>query len=260
MDAALEKAKRCSFSSGLTLAVIAGISKFWMSLLSKTKIVNADRLTRFVEQRPANQPLITVANHYACLDDPLLWSALPWRVLLKPCLLRWTMAAREIIFTRPAYDRFFSLGRCVPVDRGRGVYQEGMQRCLDVLNQGGWVHVFPEGKINLTKESIRLKWGVGRLIADCRYVPKVLPLYHLGLDDVMPNKRPHIPRIGQRATIVVGEPIELEGTINNLKSKSASPTEQRLILTELIQQKMRDLRDIAERVHNNPSVEGSGVS
>ena len=61
----------------------------------------------------------------------------------------WSLAAHDVCFTRYFYGRLFSLGKIVPVVRGEGVSQPGMHFCLQRLIKGGWVHIFPEGKVRL---------------------------------------------------------------------------------------------------------------
>lgn len=157
----------------------------------------------------SRSPLVTVSNHHCCLDDPFLFGAtLSWRHLFDKELMRWSLAAHDVCFTRATSASLFSLGKIVPVVRGLGVHQPGVDFCSRRLLEGAWIHVFPEGRVNLSKAPMRLKWGVGRLLADCPLRVTLLPIFHLGLDDVLPNKTPYLPRIGKRVTVCFGQPVE----------------------------------------------------
>ncbi len=128
-------------------------------------------------------------------------------------------------------------------------FQRGMDFALDRLREGSWLHLYPEGKVNVAQTYLRYKWGVGRLLSECLPTPIVIPIYHLGMDRVLPNRKPYIPHFGQRVTICVGEPIRLEDTLRELDERKADEVERRRTLTAVIQAEMEKLRLRAEILH-----------
>lgn len=130
---------------------------------------------------------------------------------------------------------FGPTGKCIPVIRGIGVYQDAVNLCIQKAKQGHWVHVFPEGKVNMTKEEMRLKWGVGRIIYESPRVPIILPMWHEGMDEVLPNVEPYILKWGKKVTLNVGKPIDLNDFIDDLKCRGVPEPEARKLITDKIQ-------------------------
>eukprot|EP01137_Pigoraptor_chileana_P029190 Opistho-2@14064 len=182
-------------ASWVILKMVGGSSRLFMNNFADLRVINKEVLMKAIDERPPGVPLLTVCNHMSVLDDPMLWGMLPLSYF-RPGKVRWTIAAEDICFMRKIYALIFGLGQVFPVRRGAGVVQWPVTDfAVDMLNKGQWVHIFPEGKINPLKNVYRMKWGVGEMIAQSRVPPIVLPFWHEGMEDVMPDDNsPRIPR------------------------------------------------------------------
>jgi len=91
------------------------------------------------------------------------------------------------------------------------------------LNQGGWVHLFGEGKVNQPHYYPqdngvgylpRFKWGIGRILMETTVPPTIIPMWLTGFDKMMPEGRrfPYkfLPRLGANVSITFGDPLPSE--------------------------------------------------
>jgi len=148
---------------------------------------------------------------------------------------------------------FFGWGRVVPTVRGWGVNQACIKLCHEKLNIGGWVHLFVEGKVNIDHRLIRPKWGAAKLLQDAKRTPIVLPMWHIGMDELLPNKKPwrHIPQIGSKVTLVVGDPIDLSEKIEALKRSRYTRTEIRKKISDHLHKELLAVKQQCEDMHKN---------
>ncbi|KAG4158101.1 hypothetical protein ERO13_D02G101400v2 [Gossypium hirsutum] len=199
----------------LVFLAVGAFAKAVATLLNTTSVHNADTLIRLVRSRPPGIPLLTVSNHMSTLDDPLLWGFKGFPSL-DANLARWVLSAEDICFKNYALTYFFRLGKCIPITRGAGIYQEHMNEALQCLNNGAWLHTFPEGKVSQEDAPIRrLKWGTASLIVRGHVTPIVLPMVHSGFEEVMPEKffldrRPPFPLCNKKIKIMIGQPLEFD--------------------------------------------------
>jgi glycerol-3-phosphate O-acyltransferase / dihydroxyacetone phosphate acyltransferase len=111
---------------------------------------------------PAGRPLLYVANHNNGLVDPMLvLGFLPGRPRFLAKNTLWDVAV-----LRP----FLALARVIPVYRPRDTgfdparNEESFRRCREVLEAGGAVALFPEGKSHSAPALAELKTGAARIL------------------------------------------------------------------------------------------------
>ncbi|KJA24599.1 hypothetical protein HYPSUDRAFT_38656 [Hypholoma sublateritium FD-334 SS-4] len=186
-------------------------------------------------KRAAGQGVVTVCNHISTLDDPVIWGVLPTRYYFSAKTTRWVLGASEIMFTNPLLSAFFSLGQTLETFRGKGIYQDAVNVAIQRINQGGWVHMYGEGKVNqpctypfdkLGQAHLpRFKWGIGRILMEAKIQPVIIPMWLTGFEKLMPVGRPfpynYFPRPGGHLTITFGEPVsrnEISQALNDFRN------------------------------------------
>uniref|UniRef100_A0A8D8Q1A2 Tafazzin family protein n=1 Tax=Cacopsylla melanoneura TaxID=428564 RepID=A0A8D8Q1A2_9HEMI len=237
------------WASTITVAAVGILSKWFLICTNKVHRHNAHILQDAFDNRPPDTPLITVSNHHSCFDDPGLWVLLKNRQLCSHSRMRWSMAAHDICFTRASHSYFFMLGKCVPVVRGAGIHQEAVNFALSKLSRGEWVHIFPEGKVNMDQTYLRFKWGIARMILESPVTPMVIPMWHIGMETVLPNQPPYYFRCGKTVTFNVGPPLDLGPALDSIRASGASDEEARSALTRLIQDKLYELKRETQELH-----------
>lgn len=174
----------------------------FMTVLNRTKICGKRHLQQ------ARPPFLFCSNHVSMLDDafvgPLLFMP---RALWSYRFIPYHLPEKKNFFRGPFFSWLMRSAKCVPITRGRGVFQPGMEKLIRLLKRGSVVHVYPEGTRSRTGDIGKGKIGVGRLVRETGV--KVIPCFHTGLDQVLPIGH-KLPRFGQRVRIWVGEALNFD--------------------------------------------------
>lgn len=91
----------------------------------------------------------------------------------------------------------------------------------------------------MTKENLRFKWGVGRMIYESPVMPIIVPIWHEGMDSVLPNYPPYYLKFGKKITINIGEPINVADLVRNLRLENTPEPIARKIITDRLQEAMQ---------------------
>ncbi|CAG7882082.1 unnamed protein product [Brassica rapa] len=234
----------------VAVPLIGNACHVFMNGLNRVQVYGLEKLHDALLNRPKNKPLVTVSNHVASLDDPfVIASLLPPKLLLDARNLRWTLCATDRCFKNPVTSAFFRSVKVLPVSRGEGIYQQGMDIAISKLNNGGWVHIFPEGSRSRDggKTMGSAKRGIGRLILDADTLPMVVPFVHTGMQDIMPIGA-SVPRIGKTVTVIIGDPIPFNDLVDTEGAKHVSRKQLYDAVSSRIGQRLHQLKQQVDKV------------
>jgi len=146
--------------------------------------------------------VLILSNHISTLDPFLIGiTAMP---RFSP--VRWRAAAKVELFQSTLSRWVMNRIGAFPVERGKHDI-DSIERMVSSLKTDVLV-TFPEGTWSFNGQLLPGRMGVGRVIRLAK-PNKVLPVALKGTDRILP--RGHIiPRMGQRAKIVFGAPIDFE--------------------------------------------------
>jgi monolysocardiolipin acyltransferase len=189
---------RPSLGRRLAAPPLTAACRLLMQGLNRVVVGGRERLEQV---RGAGRGLLTFSNHVSLFDDPWLIaciSAPDWHHH------RWVAADALNFFNTEAKARFFGAGKGVPIVRGAGIDQPGMNFLADRLAAGEWVHVFPEGgrSRNPAQLATPLKTGMAHLVQASR--PLLLPFHHTGMERILPIGA-HVPRLFHKVNVRFGE-------------------------------------------------------
>jgi len=196
---------------------VSNLSSYLLNNLNEIKCFNLEEYQKTRTQNNG-RGLLTYSNHIHYLDDPLITMSLD-KLVFKNLNqdwykgVRWIAADSYNFFSNPIKGKIYSTGKCVPVFRGDGPDQRGMDFLEERLKAGDWIHVFPEGGRTKRKDHLlddRFKSGISKLIYLTN--PIILPYYHFGIQNILARGQ-YLPKTGQQITIHFGKSFDLSKEI-----------------------------------------------
>ncbi|MDB5329740.1 MAG: plsC 1 [Phycisphaerales bacterium] len=170
---------------------------------------------------PKEGPAILVSNHTSGLDPLLLQSCCERAII-------WMMA-KEYYDIKPL-GWVFRTVEAIPVERS-GRDMAATRAALRALKEGRILGIFPEGKIELTREILPFQTGVALMAVKAR-----VPVYPVYLDGTQRNKE-MIPAVAipRRATVRFGPAVEFDRSAMDRQALDAA--------TEKFRNSVKDLQN-----------------
>lgn len=147
------------------------------------------------EHIPASGAAVVVSNHLSFSDPPILWATARRNIV---------MIAMKELWRSPAVFVMVLLGH-IPIDRGNiASARKARKRMLDVVEAGGLLGGYPEGKISADGTQLPFKPGLFE-VARTANVP-VIPSGIAGSNGLLPLGK-WLPNRQRRVVIVYGAPL-----------------------------------------------------
>lgn len=186
----------------VTAVVVVIPFSFFMMVFNRVRILGRKNL------HPKHLPFVFVSNHVSMLDDmfigPLLFAP---KGIFNYRFMPYHTPEQTNFYKGPIISWIMEHLKCIPLMRGKGINQEGIQLVIKRLKEGGSVQIYPEGTRTRSGHLGKGKPGVGKIVYDSKC--KVIPCYHSGLEKVLPIGS-KIPRPFKKIDVIIGEPVSYD--------------------------------------------------
>ena len=183
------------------------------------------RLTLIGRENIPRPPYIIAANHQAWFDPAFIIPFFPDRPLI------YTMAKRETVFNRAWKRRLVPTIGVFPISPNRGeLDDQGLRTVYQVLERGGVMLMFPEGRYSRGRALRPLRNGIGYFALQAG-VP-VVPVAVTGTGSLWPFRRievsigppimPDLPAWWELSRRVAGMVDRVRGAISTALSRRRS--------------------------------------
>lgn len=106
-----------------------------------------------------------------------------------------------------------------------------------------------------------LKWGIGRLILESPTPPILIPIYHLGMNKVVPQGPDNlvidvIPKMGEKVFVEVGDEVHFDDILDRYKNEVKNGNEVDVYkyyieITERVDKSLEELEYYIREKHKN---------
>lgn len=84
-------------------------------------------------------------------------------------------------------------------------------------------------------------------------MPTIIPIWHEGMSNLLPNYPPYYFRFNNKLTFNFGNPIDISKLMENIFDKNIDEITARRMITDKIQEELYVLRLETERLHQKNS-------